>query len=45
MAHHGKNMIGGELSAAGSQKFQALNPSTGAKLEGEFFEPDEPYSR
>jgi len=38
MAHHGKNMIGGELSAAGSQKFQALNPATGAKLEGDFVE-------
>src|SRR5204863_350182 len=38
MAHHGKNMIGGELSAAGSQKFQALNPATGARLEGDFVE-------
>jgi len=38
MAHHGKNRIGGELSAAGSQKFRALNPSTGAMLDGEFVE-------
>src|SRR6187455_924210 len=38
MAHHGKNMIGGELSAAGSQKFRALNPATGAMLDGEFVE-------
>ena len=27
MAVHGKNRIGGELSAAGSQKFRALDPS------------------
>lgn len=38
MALHGKNMIGGELSAAGAQKFRALNPSTGAMLEGDFVE-------
>jgi len=38
MAQHGKNRIGGELSAAGSQKFRALNPSTGAMLDGEFVE-------
>src|SRR5882672_392142 len=38
MAHHGKNMIGGELSAAGTQKFRALNPATGGKLEGDFVE-------
>jgi NADP-dependent aldehyde dehydrogenase len=38
MAYHGKNRIGGELSAAGSQKFRALNPSTGAMLDGEFVE-------
>jgi NADP-dependent aldehyde dehydrogenase len=38
MAHHGKNMIGGELSATGSQKFRALNPSTGGLLDGEFVE-------
>jgi NADP-dependent aldehyde dehydrogenase len=38
MAQHGKNMIGGELSAAGSQKFRALSPSSGALLDGEFFE-------
>jgi alpha-ketoglutaric semialdehyde dehydrogenase len=38
MAQHGKNMIGGELSAAGTQKFRALNPSTGAMLDGVFFE-------
>jgi NADP-dependent aldehyde dehydrogenase len=38
MAHHGKNMIGGELSAAGAQKFRALNPSTGALLDGDFVE-------
>ena len=36
MAQHGRNMIGGELSAAGTQKFRALNPSTGALLDGEF---------
>lgn len=35
---HGKNMIGGELSAAGTQKFRALNPSTGGLLDGEFCE-------
>jgi NADP-dependent aldehyde dehydrogenase len=38
MAHHGKNMIGGELSAAGVQKFRALNPSTGGMLDGDFVE-------
>src|SRR5262245_55183278 len=38
MALHGKNRIGGELSAAGSQKFRALNPATGALLDGEFVE-------
>ena len=38
MAHHGKNMVGGELSASGSQKFRALNPSTGALLDGDFVE-------
>lgn len=38
MAHHGKNMIGGELSAAGAQKFRALNPSTGGMLDGDFVE-------
>jgi NADP-dependent aldehyde dehydrogenase len=38
MAHHGKNMIGGELSASGTQTFRALNPSTGGLLEGEFAE-------
>jgi alpha-ketoglutaric semialdehyde dehydrogenase len=38
MAHHGKNRIGGELSASGSQKFRALDPSTGALLDGEFVE-------
>src|SRR5579862_528589 len=38
MALHGKNMIGGELSAAGAQKFRALNPSTGALLDGDFVE-------
>src|SRR6185295_12471129 len=38
MAQHGKNRIGGELSAAGSQKFRALNPATGALLDGEFVE-------
>ena len=38
MALHGKNMIGGELSAAGTQKFRALNPSTGALLDGDFVE-------
>src|SRR6185295_15698683 len=38
MAQHGKNMIGGELSAAGTQKFRALNPATGALLDGDFFE-------
>jgi NADP-dependent aldehyde dehydrogenase len=38
MAQHGKNMIGGELSAAGTQKFRALNPSTGGMLDGEFVE-------
>ena len=32
MAQHGKNMIGGELSAAGSQKFRALNPATGESI-------------
>jgi len=35
---HGKNMIGGELSATGTQKFRALNPSTGALLDGDFVE-------
>ncbi|HVR84225.1 MAG TPA: aldehyde dehydrogenase (NADP(+)) [Planctomycetota bacterium] len=35
---HGKNMIGGELSATGTQKFRALNPSTGAPLDGDFVE-------
>src|SRR5579862_3836551 len=35
---HGKNMIGGELSALGTQKFRALNPSTGALLDGDFVE-------
>jgi NADP-dependent aldehyde dehydrogenase len=38
MALHGKNRIGGELSASGSQKFRALNPATGAMLDGEFVE-------
>ena len=38
MAHHGKNMIGGELSASGTQTFRALNPSTGGMLEGDFVE-------
>ena len=38
MALQGKNMIGGELSARGTQKFRALNPSTGAMLEGDFVE-------
>jgi alpha-ketoglutaric semialdehyde dehydrogenase len=33
---HGKNMIGGELSATGTQSFRALNPSTGAQLDGDF---------
>src|SRR5579871_5612538 len=38
MALHGKNMIGGELSASGTQRFRALNPSTGALLDGDFVE-------
>src|SRR5579862_7831748 len=38
MALHGRNMIGGELSASGPQKFRALNPSTGGTLEGDFVE-------
>ncbi|MBV8878858.1 MAG: aldehyde dehydrogenase family protein, partial [Planctomycetaceae bacterium] len=38
MALHGKNMIGGELSAAGAQKFRALNPATGGLLDGDFVE-------
>jgi NADP-dependent aldehyde dehydrogenase len=38
MALHGKNMIGGELSAVGAQKFRALNPSTGGTLDGDFVE-------
>lgn len=38
MALQGKNMIGGELSAEGAQKFRALNPSTGALLDGDFVE-------
>src|SRR4029450_6855064 len=42
MALHGKNRIGGELSAAGSQKFRALNPSTGAMLDGDFVEATPP---
>jgi 2,5-dioxopentanoate dehydrogenase len=38
MALHGKNRIGGELSASGSNTFRALNPSTGAMLDGDFVE-------
>ncbi|MCB9314823.1 MAG: aldehyde dehydrogenase (NADP(+)) [Lewinellaceae bacterium] len=36
MSIHGKNMIAGTLSAAGTQQIQAQDPATGAALEGQF---------
>lgn len=38
MALHGKNTIGGELSAEGSHRFRASSPGSGSTLEGEFVE-------
>ncbi|MCL4194123.1 MAG: aldehyde dehydrogenase (NADP(+)) [Thermoguttaceae bacterium] len=41
MPLHGKNFIGGQISARGSDTFQPLNPATGEKLEPVYFEARE----
>lgn len=37
MPLHGKNIVGGALAAEGRETFQAIDPSTGEKLETEFY--------
>jgi NADP-dependent aldehyde dehydrogenase len=41
MALHGKNFIGGQISARGSDTFQAVNPATAAPLAPPFYEARE----
>ena len=38
MQLHGKNLVGGALSAEGEDTFQARNPATGELLDPPFFE-------